>query len=132
MKTTYRFEYEFKHKDHPNRPLKLLAVDHIAAVNQLKEIYNDISSWTIVNKKRWMKTYRPNKRAKHYRIEGIKTILKYSNNKLYDLDIHDYVKVQDIFNLHQNNQNFRVIEYTTGNDITQRTVLVGQIKSLGG
>jgi polyhydroxyalkanoate synthesis repressor PhaR len=49
-------------------------------------------------------------------------IKKYSNRRLYNTDISNYVTLEDLFQMVKNNSNFIVIDAKTGDDIT-RSVL---------
>lgn len=68
-----------------------------------------------------METYK-----KHIK-EKFMIVLKYSNRKLYSKKDAKYVTVKELYNRVKEGQNFQVIDYKTGLDIT-KNVLTSCIK----
>ena len=54
---------------------------------------------------------------------GFKIIKKYGNRKLYDTDQSSYVVLGDIAKMVRNNEKIRVVENSTGRDVTTTTLL---------
>jgi polyhydroxyalkanoate synthesis repressor PhaR len=53
----------------------------------------------------------------------IRVIKKYSNRRLYDTQISSYITLESIKQLILQNEDFYVVQVTTGNDITQLTLM---------
>lgn len=52
----------------------------------------------------------------------IRVIKKYSNRKLYDVDTSTYVNLSDIKEMILQNQSVKIIDHTSGVDITNLTL----------
>lgn len=54
----------------------------------------------------------------------MKTLIRYSNRKLYDTEISKYVTLAQAVSLVKRKVDFRVICYTTKNDITAESLVM--------
>lgn len=65
----------------------------------------------------------------------MRTIKRYANRKLYDLDSRAYVTLDDIAGLIREGQNVRVVDHTSGEDITpvvQAQIIFNEERRING
>jgi len=67
-------------------------------------------------------------RKKKVGANGETLIVRYSNRKLYNKSISEYVKLKDIFDSFESGEKFQVQEFDTKTDITEDVVLQAIMK----